>query len=139
MASDEGDPPKNTTTYVDIMISNSTITKIWPSDKNNPNLVLNDNTRTDALIAHVTFGTTLTTAKIIKNCQSSNQFELFKVELTLDSKAVNLYAAEDFDNEKDTKVVQVRVYKVSLIQYIHLIQYTSLILKSLILNNLELE
>lgn len=140
MASDEGDPPKNTTTSVDVKISNSTTPKIWPRDKNNPNLVINDNTRTDALISHVSFGTVLTTAKLIVRCQSSSQADLFRIELTTDDKGFNLFAAGDFDNEKDTKVVEVRVYTVGLQDTntctMVLVQSTPLILRSLTLNYL---
>ncbi|XP_062566539.1 neural-cadherin-like isoform X2 [Saccostrea cucullata] len=110
LASDKGDPPNNSTAYVDIVIRNSTVTKLWPSDKNNPNSFINDNTRTDALITSVSFTNQLTGVKLIVKCQSSDQANKFKVELSSNNRDIFLYAAGDFDNEKDTKVAQIRVY-----------------------------
>lgn len=113
LASDKGEVPQNTTTSVVIVISNSTITKMWPSDKNNPDLVVNDNTRTDALITSVQFGSDITGAKLIVKCQSSDQTDKFKISVPVnDDSRFDLHAAGDFDNEKGTKVVQIRVYKV---------------------------
>ena len=113
LASDKGEVPQNTTTSVVIVISNSTITKMWPSDKNNPDLVVNDNTRTDALITSVQFGSDITGAKLIVKCQSSDQTDKFKISVPVnDDLRFDLQAAGDFDNEKGTKVVQIRVYKV---------------------------
>ncbi|XP_061163389.1 neural-cadherin-like isoform X2 [Saccostrea echinata] len=110
LASDKGDPPNNSTAYVDIVIKNSTVTKLWPSDKNNPNSFINDNTRTDALITTVSFGNVLTGAKLIVKCQSSDQANKFKIEISANNRDIILHAAGDFDDEKDTKVAQIRVY-----------------------------
>lgn len=113
LASDKGEVPQNTTTSVVIVISNSTITKMWPSDKNNPDLVVNDNTRTDALITSVQFGSDITNAKLIVKCQSSDQTDKFKISVPVNNNPrFDLHAAGDFDDEKGTKVVQIRLYKV---------------------------
>lgn len=114
LASDKGEIPQNSTTFVDIVVSNSSVTKIWPSGKNNPDQIIDDNTRTDALINTVSFGTTITGARLIVKCQSSEMTDKFKISVPAsDNRKFELHAAGDFDDEKDTKVVQIRVYTVS--------------------------